>query len=238
MNSNSRISVCLATYNGEKYVREQLVSILKQLSPNDEIIVSDDHSTDKTLSVIESLNDPRIRIIINELGKGYSSNFENAINHSTGDYIFLSDQDDVWIENKVKIMMNELQSFDLVVSDAIISDSFLKPTLGSHFKAHNTKIGFLNNWLKTRYIGACMAFRREIFSKLLPFPSQSKWCAHDYWIANIAEFFFKVKLVDIPLIKYRRHGNNASTGGEKSKNSIFHKIIVRIYTFLQLIKRM
>ncbi|MFP5048989.1 glycosyltransferase family 2 protein [Acinetobacter pittii] len=236
--SDNMISVCLATYNGEKYIVEQLTSILSQLSPTDEVIISDDHSTDGTLLLIKSLNDPRIKIITNELGKGYTKNFENAINHSSGDYIFLSDQDDVWVENKVELMMKYLLDFDLVVSDAIISDSHLKPTLGSHFELHNTKAGFLNNWLKTRYIGACMAFRREIFSKLLPFPIQSKWCAHDYWIANVGEFFFKVKLLETPLIKYRRHGNNASTGGEKSTNSLFHKLIVRMYTLLQLIKRM
>jgi glycosyltransferase involved in cell wall biosynthesis len=232
------ISVCLATYNGEKYIVEQLNSILSQLSSNDEVVISDDHSTDNTLLLIKSLNDPRIKIITNELGRGYTKNFENAINHSTGNYIFLSDQDDVWVENKVKLMMKYLLDFDLVISDAIISDSHLKPTLGSHFKLHNTKTGFLNNWLKTRYIGACMAFRREIFSKLLPFPTQSKWCAHDYWIANVGEFFFKVKLLETPLIKYRRHGNNASTGGEKSTNTLLHKLVVRLYTLLQLIKRM
>ncbi|MEQ1109498.1 glycosyltransferase family 2 protein [Acinetobacter seifertii] len=236
--SNNMISVCLATYNGEKYIVEQLNSILPQLSSTDEVIISDDHSTDETLLLIKSLNDPRIKIITNELGKGYTKNFENAINHSSGDYIFLSDQDDVWVENKVELMMKYLLDFDLVVSDAIISDSHLKPTLGSHFELHNTKSGFLNNWLKTRYIGACMAFRREIFSKLLPFPIQSKWCAHDYWIANVGEFFFKVKLLETPLIKYRRHGNNASTGGEKSTNTLLHKLIVRMYTLLQLIKRM
>ena len=232
------ISVCLATYNGEKYIIEQLTSILVQLSDNDEVIISDDHSTDNTIPLIQSLNDPRVKIFINELGQGYTRNFENAINNASGDIIFLSDQDDVWIENKVKLMSEKLQSHDLVISDALISDSNLTPTLGSHFKVHGTKSGFLNNWLKTRYIGACMAFRREMLSKLLPFPSQSKWCAHDYWIANVGELYYKVELIDTPLIKYRRHGHNASNGGEKSKNSLLHKMLVRIYTLFYLIKRM
>ena len=232
------ISVCLATYNGEKYIIEQLTSILVQLSDNDEVIISDDHSTDNAIPLIQSLNDPRVKIFINELGQGYTRNFENAINNASGDIIFLSDQDDVWIENKVKLMSEKLLSHDLVISDALISDSNLTPTLGSHFKVHGTKSGFLNNWLKTRYIGACMAFRREMLSKLLPFPSQSKWCAHDYWIANVGELYYKVELIDTPLIKYRRHGHNASNGGEKSKNSLLHKMLVRIYTLFYLIKRM
>lgn len=232
------ISVCLATYNGEKYIIEQINSILLQLSNNDEVIISDDNSTDDTLSLIKSIGDKRIKIFINDLGQGYTRNFENAIKKSSGEFIFLCDQDDVWIENKVKLMSEKLQFHDLVISDALISDSNLTPTLGSHFKVHGTKSGFLNNWLKTRYIGACMAFRREMLSKLLPFPSQSKWCAHDYWIANVGELYYKVALIDTPLVKYRRHGQNASNGGEKSKNSLLHKMLVRIYTLFYLIKRM
>ena len=94
------ISVCIATYNGEKYLREQLDSILPQLAESDEVIVSDDGSTDGTIDLITSLNDPRIKIVSNSGRKGYVGNFENALKHTTGDYIFLSDQDDIWYPNK------------------------------------------------------------------------------------------------------------------------------------------
>ncbi|WP_236758841.1 glycosyltransferase family 2 protein [Acinetobacter junii] len=235
--SNNMISVCLATYNGEKYIFEQLNSILKQLSFDDEIIVSDDHSTDKTLNIIRSINDRRIKIFMNTLGQGYTRNFENAIQHCKGNYIFLSDQDDVWMNNKVALMIEALQNSDLVISDALICDSFLEPTLGSHFQIHGTKRGFLNNWLKTRYIGACMAFRRQMLSKLLPFPKNSKLCAHDYWIANVGELFYRVTLIETPLIYYRRHGSNASNGGQKSNNPLSHKMKVRIYTLYHLMLR-
>lgn len=237
MSVRKKISVCLATYNGEKYIKEQLDSILSQLEPTDEVIISDDHSTDNTIKVIEALQDNRIKIFKNNLGKGYSKNFENAINHSSGDYIFLSDQDDVWMDNKVSKMMIELDNYDLVISDALISDGELNPTLGSHFKLHGTKSGFINNWLKTRYIGACMAFKKQMLAKMLPFPENQNLAAHDYWIANVGEYFFKVKLINEPLIKYRRHGKNASTGGLKSDNSFQHKMKVRFYVLLQLIKR-
>lgn len=237
MTTEKRISVCLASYNGEKYIKEQLDSILPQLGDQDEVIISDDHSTDNTIKIIESLNDSRIKIFQNKLGKGYSKNFENAINHSTGDYIFLSDQDDVWMSYKVSLMMKELEKNDLVVSDALISDGNLISTLGSHFNVHGTKKGFLNNWLKTRYIGACMAFKRDILFKLLPFPENQKLVAHDYWIANVGEFFFKVETINIPLIRYRRHGENASTGGEQSNNTLKHKVLVRLYTLKELLKR-
>lgn len=236
--NNVKISVCLATYNGAKYVIEQLHSILSQLSYDDEVIISDDHSTDNTLELIRSLQDTRIHIFMNELGKGYTRNFENAINHASGDIIFLSDQDDVWVENKVELMRKELEHYDLVVSDAMICDSQLNPTKGSHFKAFGVQQGFLINWVKTRYIGACMAFRKEILIRLLPFPKNAKLCAHDYWIVNICELFYKVKLLDVPLILYRRHDSNASGGGEKSTNSLSHKLKVRAYTLYQLSGRL
>lgn len=238
LNQKPKISVCLATYNGEKYIKEQLNSILSQLKENDEIIISDDHSTDQTINILKSYNDSRIKIYDNDLGKGYSKNFENAINKSSGEIIFLSDQDDVWFSDKVDVMVEKLNSFDLVISDALITDRDLNPTLGSHFKVHNTKKGFLNNWLKTRYIGACMAFKRNILKKLLPFPSNQKLCAHDYWIAITGEFYYKVGIINQPLIKYRRHGENASNGGVKSSNTLKHKLGVRFYTLFHLLKRL
>lgn len=231
------ISVCLATYNGEKYIIEQINSILLQLSNKDEVIISDDNSTDDTLNLIKSIGDKRIKIFINDLGQGYTRNFENAIKKSSGKFIFLCDQDDVWMENKVSTMMSALQRVDLVVSDALICDGLLNPTLGSHFELHSTRSGFLPNFIMTRYIGACMAFKREILAKVLPFPPNSKLCAHDYWITNVAEMYFKVELIATPLIKYRRHGSNASNGGQKSQNSFAHKLKVRIYTLMHLLKR-
>ena len=93
------ISVCIATYNGEKYIKEQLLSILPQLGKKDEVIISDDHSTDNTLDIVKGLNDNRIKIVMNNREKGYTSNFENALSYAIGDYIFLSDQDDIWMSN-------------------------------------------------------------------------------------------------------------------------------------------
>ena len=96
-------SVCIATYNGEKFIEEQIRSILLQLDSHDEIVISDDHSTDKTIQIIKSINDDRIKIIYNKNNKGYTNNFENAISKASGDFIYLSDQDDVWKPTKVKV---------------------------------------------------------------------------------------------------------------------------------------
>ena len=114
------ISVCMATYNGERYLREQVDSILRELGEGDELVISDDGSTDSTLDIIKSFGDVRIKIFHNEGHHGVNGNFENAISKSTGDYIFLSDQDDVWIEGKVKECLEALGDSDLVLHDAMI----------------------------------------------------------------------------------------------------------------------
>lgn len=231
-----RISVCIATFNGENYIVEQLESILNQLDENDEVIVSDDASTDNTINTINSIGDNRIKIFRNELEKGYSKNFENAISHAKGEYIFLSDQDDVWLPNKVIIMLEKLKSSDMVVSNACIVDENLNLIHPSHFMLRGVKKGFWINFIKTRYIGACMAFNKRILEKALPFPNKQFYCAHDYWLTLISEFYYKVKLENEPLLKYRRHRFNASTGGEFSTNSIIKIIMVRVYALICLLK--
>jgi len=237
--SNIRISVCMATYNGERYIEEQIKSILNQLSMNDEVIISDDNSTDNTICIIEKIKDNRIKIFYNHSQKGYTRNFENALKHSSGEVIFLSDQDDVWIEGKVENVLKELENSTLVVTDAEVTDGKLLTICNSHFKNSGVKQGFWINFIKTRYIGACLAFKRELLSKALPFPKNQSWCQHDYWITIVAELYYKVSLLRVPYIKYRRHGNNASNGGlTNSNNSFTKKIFVRIYCLFNLILRM
>lgn len=232
-----KISVCMATYNGEKYIKEQLESILFQLGENDEVIISDDGSTDGTFKIIDSFNDKRIKFVFNESERGYTKNFENALVKCTGDVVFLADQDDVWVSNKVERCVKALKNKSFVVSDNKIVDESLSTIKESHFSEFSTEKGFIRNWALPRYVGACMAFRKEVLSKSLPFPPNSNLCAHDYWISLIAELYFNVEKVNEPLILYRRHGSNASSGGNKSKNKLIHKLKVRIYTFYYLILR-
>ena len=98
----SKISVCIATFNGEKYISSQLDSILNQVVPVHEIIISDDMSTDNTIEIIKNCNNPIIKIFINKERLGVAKNFENAIKHANGDFIFLCDQDDIWLKNKTQ----------------------------------------------------------------------------------------------------------------------------------------
>lgn len=233
-----KISVCIATFNGEKYIKEQLDSILCQLSENDELIVSDDSSNDKTIELIKSYSDDRIKLYCNTKEKGYTRNFENALEKANGDIIFLSDQDDVWVKTKVKTMLTYLNEYDFVVSDNTIVDENLKPLYKSHFEIYKTQQGFIKNLILPRYVGACMAFKKKVLKKSLPFPSKAKFCAHDYWISLVAELYFKVYKLNEPMILYRRHGSNASTGGKKSNSSLSHKLKVRIYTMTHLLKKM
>jgi len=233
------ISVCLATYNGEKYILEQCSSVLKQLSSQDELIISDDHSSDSTLKLVSSLNDDRIKIVLNPSKRGYSTNFENALAYAKGDYIFLCDQDDVWVDHKVDLMVEQLASYDFVVSDAIVTDENLNVVIPSHFEYNHVRSGFMHNFFFTRYTGACMAFRRELLNTILPFPPQHQLCPHDYWIAIMAEAYYKVKLIKTPLIYYRRHHSNSSSGGvEKSPFNLSNKLERRFYCGLHVLLRM
>lgn len=231
------ISVCMATYNGEKYIKEQLLSILRQIGDNDELVISDDGSTDGTLDLIKGIKDKRIRLIINPNDKGYSRNFAHAIGKAKGDILFISDQDDVWADGKVNLMIARLNICHMVISDAMVVDSNLKMLKESHFSNMGVKKGFIINFLKTRYIGACMAFRREVLVKALPFPRHSKYCAYDYWLALVCELYYKVELEESALVYYRRHDNNALTGGEYSTNSFTKKLVTRIYTLFELVLR-
>lgn len=227
------ISVCIPTYNGEKFLKPQVDSVLSQLSQDDEIIVSDDGSSDNTIEILENYRDSRIKIFSNPR-KGVISNIENALQHSIGEYIFLCDQDDVWVENKVSIMIKAMVESDLVVSDCYVTDQNLNIIYESFYKQNNSKT---NKWLallKNPYLGCCMAFKRKILEAALPFPS--KIPMHDIWVGNVAAFRFQVKFIPDKLIYYRRHGNNASTASAPTKASFVKQINYRLPIVSGLLK--
>ena len=171
------ITVCIATYNGEKYIGEQLASILSQLSSDDEVVVSDDGSTDNTLGVVRGFADNRIRIVDGPHRNSPTLNFENALRHAKGDFIFLADQDDVWVRDKVKVCMNALKKSDCVVSDAVVTDEKLNVINTSMYNMLNVRQGRLYNLIfHNGYSGCCMAFyvwtmdRLPHIQKILDFP--------------------------------------------------------------------
>ncbi|MDD7280535.1 glycosyltransferase [Floccifex sp.] len=200
------ISVAMACYNGEKYIEQQLCSILKQLSEKDEIIISLDPSNDATKEIIESFNDARIHIISGP-GKGVIKNFENAIAHTSNEVIFLSDQDDVWLDGKVDLANLICDDCSLVLHDAIIVDENLKEIEPSFFEYRKVKKGILNNIVRNSYIGCCMIFDSKLKQDILPFPVIPM---HDQYIGLIAEKQKKVKWISKPYLLYRRHDSNVS----------------------------
>ena len=221
-----KVSVAMATYNGEKYIKEQIDSILKNLNKEDEIIISDDGSTDSTRDIIKSYKDKRIKLIDGPK-KGVKQNFANAIQNTTGKYIFLSDQDDIWSDNKINKMIevfNERKA-TLVVHDALVFDSENNKVLyESFFRFRKSAPGFIRNIYKNTYIGCCMAFDSKIKEKILPIPNNIEM--HDQWIGILNDMYYnKSVFISDKLIKYRRHSENVSemkhyTVGKMIKNRI------------------
>ena len=242
------ISVCMATYNGERFIKKQLDSILSQLSEHDELIISDDGSTDGTLNIISSYNDNRIKVFhhqkdtellkIKHSRNFYlvASNFENALSKSNGDYIFLSDQDDIWKMNKVSEILSALKNNDIVMSNFSIIDEFNNVVVEKFYSLSPISKSLLMNIIKSKFLGCCMAFKRSVLEYALPFPK--KIIGHDYWIGCLGTKKFQFSFINEPLHMYRRANNNVSTASGKSNNSIFYRLVFRIRFLGQIIYRL
>ena len=177
------VSVLLASYNGGKYIKEQISSILSELKENDELIVSDDGSTDNTVEIVKSFGDNRI-IIVDGPKTGFVNNFINAFHYSHNEIIFFSDQDDVWISGKRdKVVAAFTDVINLVKHDAIIVDENLNEINSSYNELRGANTSFIRNFLKNTFTGCCMAVKREWLIKLLPVP---KDVYHDWWIGVLS----------------------------------------------------
>jgi len=216
----------MATYNGEKYIKEQLSSILVQLSLSDEVIISDDSSTDDTIRIIESFNDSRIILLKNQTFHSHVYNFENALNHAKGSKIFLADQDDIWLPKKVEKMCHLLEKYDLVLSDAVVINNGQEILHGSFFTLNHSRQGFFKNLYKNSYLGCCMAFNRKLLELTFPFPKNINM--HDWWIGLNAELYGTVFFSKEKLIKYRRHNQTLTPIDQKSTNPFLKKIGFRV----------
>ena len=229
------ISVCIATYNGERYIRQQIESIVCQLNVDDEIIVSDDGSTDGTIDIVKGIGDKRIKIIEGPGRKSPILNFECALKASKGDFIFLSDQDDVWKPDKVEICMKWLKTYHCVVSDAEVTDNRLKPLYPSLYAIMQVRQGRIYNTIwKNGYTGCCMAFRRDVVEASLPFPKDIPM--HDIWIGNVAAYKYNVIFIPDRLIHFRRHENTISCNGKGSKFTIWQQMKFRLNIIKNIIR--
>lgn len=232
------VSVCMATYNGEFFLREQIDSILLQLSDDDELIISDDNSTDSTVNIIKSYHDTKIKFIVNKGKKGVTHNFENALCHSKGDVIFLADQDDVWLPNKIKELTDFLKEgqYDVVTCNCALTDSYLNIIQDEYYTLRSpVDKSVWGNFMKDLWLGSCMAFKRKVLLATLPFPH--KMAAHDLWIALFSQIHFKCGYYPKVLQLYRRHENTVSFAGTKSTNSLWYKMNYRFYLAYHLLYR-
>lgn len=205
------VSVAMAAYNGIEHIEKQLTSILMQLDETDELVVSDDGSTDGTRQLLDELSrkDERVRVLDGPQS-GLMNNFAHAIGACRGDWIFLSDQDDEWDMDKKETVLYAVENTDalLAMHDARVTDSEGRVLQPSFFKTRGTKTGIFKNLWKNSYIGCCMAFSSRLTPYILPFPDGIPM--HDQWIGLQAERHGKVVLIDRPLISYRRHGGNVT----------------------------
>lgn len=206
------ISVCMATYNGEKFIKDQLDSIINQLDELSEIIIVDDFSTDMTTSIIESIKDNRIILLKNQKNLGVVLSFEKAIRNSKNEIVFLCDQDDIWLENKVKKILQNFQNnkeISLIFGNGILIDE--KGThLGRNLFKNKVYDSFIRHLIQPRFLGCSIAFKKSFENKIFPFPKSIPM--HDWWIGMNHIAYGKVKYLDEPLIKYRRHENTVTTG--------------------------
>jgi glycosyltransferase involved in cell wall biosynthesis len=223
----------MATYNGAPFIETQLASILAQLGGDDEVVVSDDGSTDGTLEAIRRLGDPRLRIF--EAPRlGVARNFENALARSTGQHILLSDQDDVWLAGKLDACREALATHALVVTDCKVTDAEGRVLQESYFALLGAGPGLLRNFLRNGYLGCCMAFRRELLELALPLPAG---VPHDYWIGMLGELTGEPLFLRRALLLYRRHGANASFAAGRSGRPYATRIGSRLLLAWQLLGR-
>lgn len=218
-----RLSVALCTYNGEKYIREQLLSIHNQTVPVDEIIVCDDCSKDDTVPIVQEMTERYglpVRLFMNSWNLGCRRNFERAICHCTGDIIFLSDQDDIWLPDKVETIVNYFDRHpekNFAFTDAILinqtgADCYDQTLFGVFGMDSRAKQLFDRGhaWevlsIYCRVTGATSAFRASLIPYCIPF---SNVVVHDEAIAIASTVQNKIGYIDRCLIKYRQHEDQA-----------------------------
>jgi glycosyltransferase involved in cell wall biosynthesis len=228
------VSVCMSIKNGGKYLESQVESILPQLGTSDELVVCDDHSTDNSVSIIESFNDDRIRILTSP-NRGMVASFGHALEQSRGDFIFLADQDDIWVPNKVERMCSMLKSWDLVVCDCALIDEHEQVRMESFFQWNRSGKGLVRNLFRNSYMGCCMAFTQKVKEHALPFPDGI--VMHDYWIGLVSELYFRPMFIHESLVLHRRHGGNLSTTGRGSAQAYAKRISQRLTLIKNLVNR-
>lgn len=214
-----QIDILMATYNGEKYLKEQLDSILSQTYSNFRLIISDDCSKDNTRKILKEYEqkDNRIKVFYQEENLGYIKNFEFLLKKVENEIYALSDQDDIWLPTKVEKTYKKLKNTnaDLVFTDLEVVDKNLNSMYSSFndYMLLTRKIKKYKQSYKMQYLyncitGCTLISKKKFLDKILPIPTDSKYVIHDTWIGLVVSLYGRIEYLDEKTIKYRQHGNN------------------------------
>lgn len=216
------ISIALATYNGEKYIEEQIQSILNQTFQDFEIIIRDDCSTDNTYKKLCDIakKDNRINVSRNSCNIGFVKNFEKIVNDCKGDFVAFSDQDDIWDSKHLEILLSIIGSNDLACGNSLLVDQdnnslgiTMKEVIGMNdeIRSENARWRlFYDNFVQ----GSAMIVRTELCKKYLPVPAVVGY--HDYWLALVASVNNGIIYTSQIVLRYRQHGNNVTNNSKES----------------------
>ncbi len=238
------IQILLATYNGSRFVEEQLESICRQKLPDEatmSLLVSDDNSTDDTLSLVEpffqkGLNGNYIVKLNQEVNfeslTGACGNFSFALNQCSSEHIMFCDQDDYWLENKISLTLKKMKEVEdvygkdtpiLIFTDLSVVDENLEIIAPSFFSYQSMEAAWSDKlsqlMIQNVAPGCTMMVNRALLDIALPIPKEA--VMHDWWLMLVANAFGKVEYVNEPTILYRQHGNN-QVGAQNLK---FNKLI-------------
>jgi glycosyltransferase involved in cell wall biosynthesis len=202
----------MAMYNGAAFVVPQVDSILRQLRDGDELIVVDDASNDGSPALLRGIGDPRVQVHRNDANAGILRAFEKALRLARGEIVFLSDHDDVWLDGKLDKMLAVYRArpdVTMVLSDARLIDEAGREVSESFFSLRGRfATGLVRNFIKNKYLGCTLSFRRSMLKHFLPIPSDVPM--HDIWFGALNEIYGRTHFIDEPLVAYRRHARNAS----------------------------
>ena len=213
----------MAAYNGARHIAEQISSILPELGEHDELIIVNDSSTDNTAEIIRGFEDSRIRLIEAESNAGYVRTFERALGEARGEFVFLSDQDDIWIPGRVELMISALAGKDMVVTNCEHFDGPLGSFHELRLKGSDSPralrnilgivIGYRLHW------GCATAFRASMLRQILPFPRYMNE-SHDQWIAMVGNVNRSIVYLEDNTIRHRLHGENLTPLGVRRPSKI------------------
>ncbi len=240
------VSIAMATYQGEAYIHQQLISIRDQTLRPFEIIICDDQSSDRTLDIVQGFSENlNILVFVNERPLGVVKNFEKAISLCNSNYIALCDQDDVWIATKLEDDLKKMKIIEidkeipsLVFSDLEVVDEDLKlisHSLWKHLGANPARDNFYELLFGNVVTGCTIMLNHAFVKYLKNIPQEA--IMHDYWASLIAYGFGQVGIIEKPLVKYRQHRSNVTNNYKRSisnrAGTLFKTIRSQRNTFLE-----